>query len=149
MGYRESVMIKYDTNIISLDKLLFEFYNTLEEKLIAEKLANSIEDNKNLSNLGLVFIKFQNFYPAEEYYQDYYKKNPLRYKYYRYNSGRDQYIKSVWQTDDIATTISSFKKPLKEQLKNMLTPMQYVVTQNDKTEPPFKNEYNKKEYMLI
>lgn len=166
-GHRESVMIKYDTNIISLDKLLFEFYktidltdsngqfvdrglqyspavfyNTLEEKLIAEKLANSIKDNKNLSNLGIVFIKFQNFYPAEEYHQDYYKKNPLRYKYYRYNSGRDQYIKSVWQIDDITTTISSFKKPSKEQLKNLLTPIQYAVTQNDKTEPPFKNEYN-------
>ncbi|OHB25295.1 MAG: peptide-methionine (S)-S-oxide reductase [Desulfuromonadaceae bacterium GWC2_58_13] len=39
------------------------------------------------------------FYPAEEYHQDYYKKNPLRYKFYRYNSGRDRYLEKVWGKD--------------------------------------------------
>jgi len=39
------------------------------------------------------------FYPAEEYHQDYYKKNPLRYKFYRFNSGRDQYLDKVWHEE--------------------------------------------------
>ncbi|MHB1400096.1 MAG: peptide-methionine (S)-S-oxide reductase MsrA [Trichloromonadaceae bacterium] len=39
------------------------------------------------------------FYPAEEYHQDYYRKNPLRYKYYRFNSGRDQFLDQVWGKD--------------------------------------------------
>jgi methionine-S-sulfoxide reductase len=39
------------------------------------------------------------FYPAEDYHQDYYQKNPLRYKYYRYNSGRDQFLEKVWGKD--------------------------------------------------
>ena len=36
------------------------------------------------------------FYPAEEYHQDYYKKNPLRYKFYRYGCGRDQRLEELW-----------------------------------------------------
>lgn len=36
------------------------------------------------------------FYPAEDYHQDYYQKNPIRYKYYRYNCGRDARIKELW-----------------------------------------------------
>src|SRR5258707_411004 len=36
------------------------------------------------------------FYPAEDYHQDYYKKNPLRYKFYRFNCGRDQRLEVVW-----------------------------------------------------
>ncbi len=39
------------------------------------------------------------FYPAEEYHQDYYKKSPIRYKFYRFNSGRDRYIDNVWGKD--------------------------------------------------
>ena len=39
------------------------------------------------------------FYPAEEYHQDYYKKNPLRYKYYRFRSGRDEFLDKVWGKD--------------------------------------------------
>jgi peptide methionine sulfoxide reductase msrA/msrB len=39
------------------------------------------------------------FYPAEEYHQDYYKRNPIRYRFYRWNSGRDQYLKRIWGKD--------------------------------------------------
>ncbi len=39
------------------------------------------------------------FYPAEDYHQDYYKKNPVRYKYYRYGSGRDRYLDKIWGED--------------------------------------------------
>jgi len=40
------------------------------------------------------------FYEAEEYHQKYYKKAPLRYKFYRFNSGRDQYLKHIWKDKD-------------------------------------------------
>ncbi|MFH1216861.1 MAG: peptide-methionine (R)-S-oxide reductase MsrB [Pseudomonadota bacterium] len=78
------------------------------------------------------------FYPAEEYHQDYYKVNPLRYKYYRNNSGRDQYLDSIWGKE---------RKPWSQgELRHRLTAMQFKVTQEEGTEPPYKNEFwdNKK-----
>lgn len=82
------------------------------------------------------------FWPAEEYHQDYYKNNPIRYKFYRSRSGRDEFLNNHWKDDDM----TSATRPSKEILKERLTPMQYKVTQEDGTEPAFKNEYwdNKK-----
>ncbi|MDX8382153.1 MAG: peptide-methionine (R)-S-oxide reductase MsrB [Ghiorsea sp.] len=93
------------------------------------------------------------FYAAEEYHQDYYKKNPVRYWYYRKGSGRDVYLDSVWGENRAkfnelnAKGLNQHKektamtKDVKADLKTKLTPMQYKVTQEEGTEPPFKNEY--------
>ncbi len=92
------------------------------------------------------------FYPAEEYHQDYYKKSPIRYKIYRAGSGRDQYLETVWQNEknqeDKAMLNSDHDKP---SLKERLTPLQYKVTQEDGTEPPFSNAYwdNKEEGIYV
>jgi peptide methionine sulfoxide reductase msrA/msrB len=86
-------------------------------------------------------VPFRAFYRADEYHQDYYKKNPIRYKYYRYRSGRDQYLEKIWGNEPMTEDSSKYQKPSDEALRRTLTPRQYEVTQEDATEPPFRNEY--------
>lgn len=85
------------------------------------------------------------FYPAEEYHQDYYKKSSLKYKYYRSRSGRDSFLDKVWKEQKVKKTMSS------NDLKKRLTPLQYQVTQEDGTEPAFQNEYwnNKRDGIYV
>ena len=86
------------------------------------------------------------FYPAEQYHQDYYKKNPVRYRFYRSGSGRDTFLKKVWGKEPAHNTEGDT-----QNLKNRLTAMQYHVTQEDGTEPSFQNEYwdNKKKGIYV
>ena len=90
-------------------------------------------------------IKFSNFFPAEDYHQDYAHKNPLRYKYYRWNCGRDQFLHKIWGGQMPAAPDPpgdpKCTKPSDEVLRQKLTPLQYHVTQEGGTEPAFHNEY--------
>ncbi|GIP39064.1 peptide-methionine (R)-S-oxide reductase [Paenibacillus sp. J31TS4] len=70
------------------------------------------------------------FYPAEDYHQGYHHTNPLRYKMYRKGSGRDAFLEKHWNRPED-----------REKLRSRLTPMQYHVTQENGTEPPFQNEF--------
>ena len=121
------------------------FYHDEEQKRIAEKSKEALGKSGQFNKpIVTEIIKLTKFYEAEEYHQDYYKKNPLRYKYYRYRSGRDQFLRKVWGSDmEIAKQKDklTYKKPDDATLRKKLTPLQYEVTQKGGTERAFQNEY--------
>lgn len=83
--YRPAIFIANNNQQVSVDKAI-------------DKL-NASGRYKNKINIDV--LPETEFYAAEDYHQNYYKRNPLRYKFYRYNSGRDQYLKKVWTKDEI------------------------------------------------
>jgi len=82
------------------------------------------------------------FYAAEGYHQDFYKKSQVRYHAYRAASGRDRYLKEVW-TRKVAKAAAKgdYHRPSGAELKARLSPLQYRVTQEEGTEPPFDNAF--------
>ncbi len=173
-GHRESVEITYDPTKVTYEKLLDVFwrqinptdaggqfvdrgpsyksaifYHSEEQKRLAEESKKKLAESGRFDKpIVTEILPAGPFYRAEEYHQDYWKKNPIRYKFYRYNSGRDQYLAKVWGKDEAMNTMhtgmaaeTTFVKPSKEELKKRLTTMQYKVTQENGTEPAFKNEY--------
>jgi peptide-methionine (S)-S-oxide reductase len=74
------------------------FYHNPEQKRIAERSKSTLERSGNLSGaIATEIVALNgNFYPAEDYHQDYYLKNPVRYKYYRTGCGRDRRLKQLW-----------------------------------------------------
>src|SRR3989344_5139032 len=95
------------------------FYHSEEQKKSALKSKEKLEKSGQFNKPVVTEIKEVGaFYPAEDYHQKYYEKNPLRYKFYRFNSGRDQFLKKSWKDNKIN----------KKELKKKLTPLQYKVT---------------------
>ena len=109
------------------------FYQDEVQKEVAEKYKKELEKTGYFDKPIVVPIKpAMPFYEAEEYHQDYYKKNPLRYRLYYKGSGREKFIKDKW-----------YRNPYdKEELKKRLNDLQYRVTQENATEAPFINEYD-------
>ncbi len=135
------------------------FYHDEEQKRLAEESKREIEAS-GVFDAPIVteIVKFKKFYRAEDYHQDYYKTHSLSYKFYRWKSGRDQFLEKHWgkKGETMAAEKSEGKymkytKPSQEELKKKLTPSQYKVTQKEGTEPPFDNEYwdNKKEGIYV
>jgi peptide methionine sulfoxide reductase msrA/msrB len=132
------------------------FYHNDRQKRLAEASKRELEASGRFDKpIVTEIVKFTKFYNAEDYHQDYYKKNPLRYRYYRYASGRDQFLKRVWgETATVSKTHTGdqkYTRPSDTVLKEKLTPLQYEVTQKEGTEPPFKNKYwdNKKDGIYV
>ena len=131
------------------------FYHDEEQRRLAEKSKEELTKSGRFSKpIVTEFIKFERFYNAEDYHQDYYKNNPIRYKYYRSGSGRNQFLEKVWapgRSDLQSKRDKIYSKPDDAALRKKLTQMQYEVTQKEGTEPPFQNEYqdNKTEGIYV
>jgi len=133
------------------------FYHDEEQRRIAQASKKELNESGRFSKpIATKIIEFKQFYEAEEYHQDYSQKNALRYKFYRYNSGRDQFFKRAWKDQGALPAARDagdvkYTKPSDDVLEKKLTPVQYKVTRQDATEPPFKNEYwnNKDEGIYV
>jgi peptide methionine sulfoxide reductase msrA/msrB len=179
-GHVEAVQITYDPQRISYKQLLEVFwtqidptdesgqfvdrgsqyktaifYHNDEQKKLAEEskaeLAKSGRYNRPIVTEIRVYDKF---YEAEDYHQDFYKKSPVRYKSYKFFSGREQFLEQIWGQEDDKNPSrkeQAYEKPPEEEMRKNLTPMQYEVTQQCGTEPPFQNEYwnNKREGIYV
>lgn len=104
---------------------------------------------KNLSESGMFdkpivtqVLDRSVFYPAEDYHQDYFKKNAFRYGLYYEGSGRKSFTESKWESPkQLIVSTPKYTKRSDDALKKDLTPIQYDVTQKDATEPAFNNAF--------
>ena len=123
-GHAEAVQITYDPTKISYEKLLDVFWRNIDPLTANAQFCDSgsqyrsaifyhDEAQKNLAEASkkrlqsrfkqpivTKIVRATEFYPAEDYHQDYYKKNPIRYKVYRYGCGRDQRLQALWGTEN-------------------------------------------------
>lgn len=117
-----------------------------EERSVAEASKKALDASGRFKKPVVTsIVDAGTFYTAEDYHQDYYKKNPSHYQRYRIGSGRDMFIEKHWD-GVMSGKKGAYTKPSDGELKSKLTSIQYKVTQHEGTEPPFRNEFwnNKK-----
>jgi len=188
-SHAEAVKVYYDPKVISFTQLVQVFFgshdpttlnrqgpdrgtqyrsvafykNDSEKKIIDDYMALLVSKGHYDRPIVTEVTKFDVFYDAEDYHQDYYYKSPMKYKLYRYSSGRDQFIAQAWG-DEAEYKIAgpalvdqsqpsekqlvwsdqfetSYVRPSDESLQKSLTELQYRVTQHEGTERPFGNTF--------
>ena len=73
------------------------FFVDAEQQRLAEASKRSLGASGRFDRpIATQIVPFKVFYPAESYHQDYYRKNPVRYEFYRYHCGRDQRLREIW-----------------------------------------------------
>lgn len=180
-GHLEAVQVTYDPRKVSYEALLQVFWRHVDptdpggqfvdrgpqyrtaifyhndaQRKLAEESKSSLERSGRFSKAVVTeIVPLPRFFRAEEYHQDYYKTHALRYKFYRWNSGRDQFLESVWGDQETPASDrpgeSPYSKPSDKVLGERLTDIEYEVTQKNGTEPPFDNRYwdNKNEGIYV
>lgn len=109
------------------------FYHNKDQKALAEKSKQALEKSGRFSTpIVTEILECSKFYPAEDYHQDYYKKNPEQYNQYKIGSGRSKYIEDTWNS------------------KPKFTPLERGVTQGSKIENSFNdNNWNNGEIVSL
>jgi len=180
-GHVEAVQVVYDPQKVSYEDLLEVFWRHIDptddggqfvdrgsqyrtaifyhdegQRRMAEASRRALDGSGRFQRPVVTdILPLQRFYEAEGYHQGFYKKDPMRYQSYRMHSGRDAFIKQMWKNDLPSGTKAQVKKtygkPTEIDLKRTLTPIQYEVTQEEGTEPPFRNAYwdNKREGIYV
>jgi peptide-methionine (S)-S-oxide reductase len=120
-GHAEAIQVVYDPAKISYAQLLQVFWHNIdptakdaqfcdhgnqyrsaifyhddEQRRLAEESKEALIKSKKFPAVYTEIVSFSKFYPAEDYHQDYYQKNPIRYKFYRYSCGRDNRLEELW-----------------------------------------------------
>ena len=173
-GHVEAVQVSWDPNRVTYQQLLdtywrhtnptdgagqfvdrgpqyrpIVFYMNDEQKTATEASKAALAKSGRFPGpIAASIMKAAPFYAAEDYHQDYVRKNPDNYREYYAGSGRAEFFARVWgpeATMDAAAPPSAvngvWNKPGQDQLRKKLNGMQFDVTQNEGTEPPFENEY--------
>lgn len=181
-GHLEAVRIHYDDRLVSYNDLLEVFWRSMDptdpggqftdrgtsyesaifvaddsQRMQAEKSRTALAASDRFDKPIVTPIRDEvTFHPAEDYHQNYYKKNPIRYKFYRSGSGRDEFLANAWGqqqeyhvttpknglvTNDDGSKTRIYIRPSNEEIKRRLTPLQYRVTQKSGTESAFSNKY--------
>ncbi len=126
IGHAESVQVRYDPHRIGYDKLLDVYWHNIdpvavnrqfcdvgnqyrsaifvttpEQRITAEASVRELQASGRFKQaIATEIVDAGPFYPAEEYHQNYYQKNPIRYRFYRFNCGRDQRLEQIWGKAD-------------------------------------------------
>src|SRR4029077_9503010 len=167
-GHLESVQVVYDPQKITYERLVDAFWHDIDptqadgqfcdhgpeyhtaifyrdtlQHRVAAASRRALETRFG-QRIATEVERATEFYPAEEYHQHYYRKNPVRYGMYRVACGRDRRLREIWGAEAPATEVRSSMhetKPSDADLRRSLTPLQYQVTQHEATEAPFHNAY--------